>query len=50
MDESEESIPLTATDSELRELLGLFDAPAFARRGLEWFRMVPAFRALQRAE
>jgi hypothetical protein len=35
MDESEESIPLTATDTEIRELLGLFDAPSFARRGLE---------------
>src|SRR4051812_37999362 len=23
------------TDSEMRELLGLFDAPAFARRGME---------------
>lgn len=32
-DEADESGPLTSTDGELKELLGLFDAPAFARRG-----------------
>jgi hypothetical protein len=35
MDESEDSMPLATTDTEIKELLGLFDAPAFARRGLE---------------
>jgi len=33
MDEPDESSPLYATDPETRHLLGLFDAPAFARRG-----------------
>jgi hypothetical protein len=34
MDESAESTPMTtSTESEIKELLGLFDAPAFARRG-----------------
>jgi hypothetical protein len=33
MDESDESNPLTSTDAEIKELLGMFDAPAFARRG-----------------
>jgi hypothetical protein len=33
MDESDESSPLTSTETEIKELLGLFDAPAFARRG-----------------
>ena len=33
MDESDESNPLTSTETVIKELLGLFDAPAFARRG-----------------
>ena len=33
MDESDESNPLTSTETEIKELLGLFDAPAFVRRG-----------------
>ena len=33
MDETDESTPLYATDAETRQLLGLFDTPAFARRG-----------------
>jgi hypothetical protein len=33
MDESDESNPLMSTETEINELLGLFDAPAFARRG-----------------
>ncbi len=33
MSEPEEAAPLFATDQETRELLGMFDAPSFARRG-----------------
>ena len=33
MDESDESNPLTSTETEIKELLGLFDTPAFVRRG-----------------
>ena len=33
MSESEESTPMTSGDPEINELLGLFDVPAFARRG-----------------
>ena len=33
MDESDESNPMTSTETEIKELLGLFDAPAFVRRG-----------------
>jgi hypothetical protein len=35
MDESDESTPLMSTETEINELLGLFDAPAFARRGAD---------------
>jgi hypothetical protein len=35
MDETDESNPLTSTETEIKELLGLFDAPAFARRGVD---------------
>jgi hypothetical protein len=35
MDEADESNPLVSTESEIKELLGLFDAPAFARRGTD---------------
>jgi hypothetical protein len=36
MDESDAEAPVIASDeAELRSLLGLFDAPAFARRGLD---------------
>jgi hypothetical protein len=33
MDESDESNPVTSTETEIKELLGLFDTPAFVRRG-----------------
>src|SRR5512135_3529649 len=33
MDETDESAPVTSVDAEIKELLGLFDVPAFARRG-----------------
>jgi len=33
MDESDESNSLTSTETEIKELLGLFDTPAFVRRG-----------------
>jgi hypothetical protein len=33
MDESDDAQSLITTDTEIKELLGLFDAPAFARRG-----------------
>jgi hypothetical protein len=40
MDQSDEdeTAPVTNVDAEIKELLGLFDVPAFARRGqeLEW--------------
>ena len=32
-DETDESAPVTSVDAEIKELLGLFDVPAFARRG-----------------
>jgi hypothetical protein len=35
MDEADESNPLVSTETEIKELLGLFDAPAFARRGTD---------------
>jgi hypothetical protein len=35
MDEADESNPQLTTESEITELLGLFDAPAFARRGAD---------------
>jgi hypothetical protein len=35
VDEAEDSTPILSTDNNLKELLGLFDVPAFARRGLE---------------
>jgi hypothetical protein len=35
MDETEDATPLGDAETELKELLGLFDAPAFARRGLD---------------
>ncbi len=35
MDESNETPELYTTDPEMRQLLGLFDVPAFARRGQE---------------
>ena len=33
MDERDEPMPLEVADAETREMLGLFDVPAFARRG-----------------
>lgn len=33
MDDAEAAAPMEVTDSETRQLLGLFDVPAFARRG-----------------
>ncbi len=33
VDEVEDSVPSLSVDSEIKELLGLFDVPAFARRG-----------------
>ncbi len=33
MDETEGATPLGGVDAEIKELLGLFDVPAFARRG-----------------
>lgn len=33
MDEPNQDAPLGAVDAEIKELLGLFDVPAFARRG-----------------
>jgi hypothetical protein len=33
MDETDDSTPMTNIDAEMKELLGLFDVPAFARRG-----------------
>ncbi len=35
MDHANETPELTTTDPEMRQLLGLFDVPAFARRGYE---------------
>ncbi|HEY2157316.1 MAG TPA: hypothetical protein VGH33_16935 [Isosphaeraceae bacterium] len=35
MDENEGESPLGDVETELKELLGLFDAPAFARRGMD---------------
>jgi hypothetical protein len=35
MDEADESNPIVSTETEIKELLGLFDAPAFARRGVD---------------
>jgi hypothetical protein len=35
MDDAEESNSLVSTETEIKELLGLFDAPAFARRGAD---------------
>ena len=35
MDETEDTTPLAGTEAEIKELLGLFDAPAFARRGVD---------------
>src|SRR3954447_16876872 len=35
MDESDESGQLMSSETEMKELLGLFDAPAFARRGVD---------------
>lgn len=35
MDDTNETPELTTTDPEMRQLLGLFDVPAFARRGYE---------------
>lgn len=35
MDDSDETPELTTTDPEMRQLLGMFDVPAFARRGQE---------------
>ena len=32
-DEVEDSVPSMSVDSEIKELMGLFDVPAFARRG-----------------
>src|SRR5208337_91747 len=33
VDEVEDSVPAMNVDSEIKELMGLFDVPAFARRG-----------------
>jgi len=33
VDEADDSAPMMSVDSEIRELIGLFDLPAFARRG-----------------
>jgi hypothetical protein len=33
MEETDDATPLTNADPEMKELLGLFDVPAFARRG-----------------
>lgn len=33
MDETDETQSLTSTETEIKELMGLFDAPAFVRRG-----------------
>jgi hypothetical protein len=35
MDDPEPDIEMTVTDPEMRALLGMFDAPAFARRGAD---------------
>jgi hypothetical protein len=35
MDATDDETPLAGTNNEMKELLGLFDAPAFARRGQE---------------
>ena len=32
-DEADESVPVPSVEAEIKELLGLFDVPAFARRG-----------------
>ena len=32
-DDADDSVPIMSTDREARELMGLFDLPAFARRG-----------------
>jgi hypothetical protein len=33
MDSTEDETPMLGTESEMKEILGLYDAPAFARRG-----------------
>ena len=33
VDDVEDSVPAMSVDSEIKELMGLFDVPAFARRG-----------------
>ncbi len=48
MDSPEDETPLLGVETEMKELLGMFDAPAFARRGLELehahFRLSERFR------
>jgi hypothetical protein len=45
MDETDDAHPLITTDTEIKELLGLFDAPAFARRGLDLEHALARLRA-----
>ncbi|MGZ3316444.1 MAG: hypothetical protein ACXU95_03995, partial [Isosphaeraceae bacterium] len=33
VDDVEDSVPAMSVESEIKELMGLFDVPAFARRG-----------------
>src|SRR5271165_5235221 len=35
VDDVEDSLPTMSVDAEIKELMGLFDVPAFARRGQE---------------
>lgn len=50
MDETDESTPVVRSDdAELKELMGLFDAPAFARRGQDLeYALTRLFRRLER--
>lgn len=53
MDETDDSAPTMSVDSEIKELLGLFDLPAFARRGQDVEYSLKRLRArcrLQREE
>jgi hypothetical protein len=50
MDELDDASPLHTIDAEIKELLGLFDVPAFARRGQDVEYALARLRARCRAE
>src|SRR4051812_20362851 len=49
MDDAEDA-PLISVDPELKELLGLFDVPAFARRGQDMEHVLDRIHARCRAQ